>query len=134
MSTRCPSSGAVPVGQRSQDAAQRVQPGEHIDNRHTGFGGITRFGSGDAHQAADRLHQQVVAGQRRAAAAAESRDGAVDHVGADRAKVVIAQTEPAPWSPAGSSPRRYRLRPPDRGPAARRRGRSDPGPPTACCG
>ena len=63
VSTRCPSSGAVAVGQRDQDPDQRVQAGQDVDECDADLGGFIRFGSGDAHQSTDGLHQQVVAGQ-----------------------------------------------------------------------
>ena len=67
VSTRCPSPVRSRWASATQDPAQRVQAGEHVDQCHADLGGITRFGAGDAHQPADGLHQQVVAGQGGAA-------------------------------------------------------------------
>ncbi len=86
-------SGAVAVCQRRQDSAQRVQAGQHVDQGHAGLGRIAGFGSGDAHQAADRLDQEVVAWQLGASVATESSDRAVDQVGTDRAQVLVTQSQ-----------------------------------------
>ena len=50
--------------ERGLDADHRVEPGKNIDERHANFGGFSPgvvSGSGDAHEPADRLHEQVVA-------------------------------------------------------------------------
>ena len=57
--------GALAVAQRGEDADSREQPGEHVDERDPDLLRVAVGLAGDAHQAAERLDQQVVAGQGR---------------------------------------------------------------------
>ena len=55
--------GGVAVAQRGQDPDRGEQPGQHVDQRHAHLLGLAVGRAGDAHQAAERLDQQVIAGQ-----------------------------------------------------------------------
>ncbi len=59
--------GALPVLQRGQHGHRGVQPGDHVEDRDTGPVRRAVRVAGQAHQPGDGLHQQVVAGQGRAA-------------------------------------------------------------------
>ena len=81
------------MGQRGQDSDQRVQAGQDVDESDSHFGGFIGAGTGDAHQSADGLHQQVVARQGGTSLAAEPGDGAVDQVGLRRTHGLVVETE-----------------------------------------
>ena len=65
--------GCVAVAKRGEDADAREQPGEHVDQRDPDLLRLAVGRAGDAHQPAERLHQQVVAGQLGAGAGCRSR-------------------------------------------------------------
>ena len=65
--------GGVAMAQRGEDPDRREQPGEHVDERDADLLRLAVGRAGDAHQPAERLHEQVVAGQRGAGAGAEAR-------------------------------------------------------------
>ena len=50
-------------GQRGEDADDRVLPREHVDQGHADLGRLAVRLAGDAHQATDRLDDEVVAEQ-----------------------------------------------------------------------
>ena len=65
--------GGVAVAQGGQDADDRVLAGHDVEDRDAGPEGLAVGLAGEAHQARDRLHHQVVAGHVRAAARRRSR-------------------------------------------------------------
>ena len=85
--------GCVTGTQGEQDAAERVEPGEHVHEGDPHLARLLVRAAGDAHQPADRLHEQVIAGQSGAGAAAEARDRAVDDARVHGPQLVEAQTE-----------------------------------------
>ncbi len=69
----------APVLERGEDADRREQPGEDVDEGDTDLEWLAVGFAGDAHQPAQGLDQEVVAGQLGAGAlAAEAGDRAVD--------------------------------------------------------
>ena len=62
--------GRLAVAQRGEDPDRREEPGEDVDERDADLLRLAVRVAGDAHQPAERLDQQVVAGQRGAALAA----------------------------------------------------------------
>ena len=58
----------MPVPKRRQNANRGVLAGEYVDQRDTHFERFAGCLTGDTHQTADRLHDEVVAGQVRAPA------------------------------------------------------------------
>jgi hypothetical protein len=76
------SAGLVPEVQGREDADGGVQSGHHVEHRDAGAERLAVRVAGEAHQARDRLHDEVVAGQRRAAGlAAEAADRRVHDAG-----------------------------------------------------
>ena len=51
------------LAQREQDAGDGVLPGEHVDHRDADLRGFAVGLAGEAHESAERLHEQVVAGE-----------------------------------------------------------------------
>ena len=89
--------GRVPVPQGREDPDHRVVAGHHVEHRDPGPIGRTVRITGQAHQARDRLHHEVVPGHRGARARAEPADRGVDDgrvAGAHRGVVetVLGQT------------------------------------------
>ena len=72
-STCCPSPVAVAVAQRGEHADRGVQPGHHVEDRDARAVRRSVGVAGQAHQAGDGLHDEVVAGQRRARRRSRSR-------------------------------------------------------------
>ena len=64
---------AVAMAERSEDADRREEAGEDVDERDTDLLRLAAGVAGDAHQPAEGLDEQVVAGQRRPGAARRSR-------------------------------------------------------------
>jgi hypothetical protein len=81
------------VAQGGEDPDRGEEPGHDVDERHADLLRLSLGIARDAHEPAERLHEQVVARQRRAAARAEARDGAVHEPGVARAQVGVAQAE-----------------------------------------
>ena len=79
-----PLAGAVAVPQRGQDADRRVQAGDHVDEGDPDLRGPGVRVTGDRHQPADGLHDQVVAGEVGARPGPESGHRAVDEPGLRR--------------------------------------------------
>ena len=74
--------GLVAVVQRGEHADGRVQTGHDVEERDTGPVRLAVGLPREAHESGDRLHDQVVARERRAAgAAAEAADRRVDDAG-----------------------------------------------------
>ncbi len=86
-----PLAGRVPVPQRGQHTDRRVQPGEHVHQRHSGLHRLPGRRPGDAHQSAHGLDQQVVPGQRGPRPGAEAGDRAVDDPGVPGPHVLVAE-------------------------------------------
>ena len=72
-STRWPPPAAVAMAERGEDADRREEAGEDVDERDADLLRLAVGLAGDAHQPAEGLDEQVVAGQRRAGAARRSR-------------------------------------------------------------
>ena len=68
-----PAPGLVPLVERGQHADGGVQPGHDVEHRDAGAERLAVGVAGQAHQPGDRLHDQVVAGQRRALGRCRSR-------------------------------------------------------------
>ena len=66
--------GTVTVAESGDDPDRRVQTGHHVDQRHADLPGLPLRIAGDAHQASDRLREEVVAGDL---AATDPQDAAV---------------------------------------------------------
>ena len=87
--------GALASVQRGQHGGGRVQPGEHVDQRHAHLVGRALLGPRDGHQAGLGLGHEVVArAPLRLATRAEARDRAVDHRGVLGPHLVVAHPEP----------------------------------------
>ncbi len=54
--------GAFALGERGEDADHRIDAGEDVGHRHAGAGGFAVGGTGQAHEAADALRHEIVAG------------------------------------------------------------------------
>ena len=94
-STCCPR----PVRWRSCSADEHadggVEPGQHVEDGDAGPEGLAVGVAGEAHQPADGLHDQVVAGELRALlAAAEAADRGVDDAGVGRRDGGVVEPEP----------------------------------------
>ena len=99
-----PDAGLAPHVQRRQHADRGVQPGHHVEDRDAGAVGLAVGGAGQAHQAGDGLHDQVVAGQRRPArTAAEAADRGVDDAPGWWRRRCRSRARSGPARPAGSS-------------------------------
>ena len=99
-STCCPRPVRLAGVQRGQHPDQRVHPGHHVEDRDAGPVRLAAGRPGQAHQPGDRLHDQVVAGQRGAAAGAEAGDRGVDDARVGRRHRVVV--EPEAGQPAGA--------------------------------
>ena len=88
-----PAAGALALPQRQQDPGHRVLPAQHVHERDPRLRGGALRVAGDRHQAADRLHEQVVPGQRRAVAGSEPGDRAVHDGGVPLPDRVVVQAE-----------------------------------------
>ena len=84
--------GAFPVQQRGQDAGDQVLAGEHVDHGDPDLRRIAVSRTGDRHEAADRLDQEVVPGGV-AAAPTEAGDARVDQRRSARGQRLVAETE-----------------------------------------
>ena len=118
--------GCVAVAQRREDADGREQPRQDVHERDADLLRLAAGLAGDAHQTAERLHQQVVAGQLRAAggSAAEAGDRAVDQRWVLDPQRARSRGRARRAAPGGSSrPARPRSAP-ARAPAPDRRGRA----------
>jgi hypothetical protein len=80
------------VVQRREDPARREQAGDDVDERHADLLWVALGLAGDAHQPADRLHEQVVARERAAGAAAEPREGAVHEPRVRGGELLVAES------------------------------------------
>ena len=76
-----------------KDSQARVQTREYVDDGDSYLHRLVGSRSGDTHQSADRLNQQVVSGQRRAPVTTESGDRAVHEIWSFRTQLVVSQTE-----------------------------------------
>src|SRR4029453_2127705 len=86
--------GAHAVQQRVDDAEGAEDPGGEIEERHAGADRRAARLAGDGHDAAEGLHQRLVAGAVLArAGASERRDRAVHQPRVDRRQLVVAQAE-----------------------------------------
>ncbi len=88
-----PFAGALAVAQGGEDPDRREQAREHVDQCHADLLGLAVGLAGDAHQATNGLHEQVVARQHRAGAGAEAGDRAVDQRLVVGAELVIAEPQ-----------------------------------------
>ena len=91
---RLPPTGAVAVAQRGQDARGGEQAGDHVHQRHAHLLRLAVGGAGHAHQPADGLEQQVVAGHGGARSRAEPGHGARDQPRVDRRQRRVVQPQP----------------------------------------
>ena len=90
--TRWPRPVSRRAYERGEHGDRRVERGHDVDDRDAGL--RRRAGrAGDAHQAAERLHERVVAGQRRARALAEAADLAVHDARIDGSDSLVVETE-----------------------------------------
>ena len=99
-STRCPVPPlASTVAKRGEDADRREEPCEDVDNRDPDLLRVALRLARDAHQAAERLEQEVVAGQGGAGVAAKPGDRAVDEPRVRLGESLVAETEAFhhPW-------------------------------------
>lgn len=71
-----------------------MQSGDHVDQGHARLHRFAVRGPGHAHQAADCLYEQVVAGDRGARAAAETADRAVDQLRVPGPEFARAESQP----------------------------------------
>ncbi len=79
--------GAVPLMQRRKDAADRIEPGEQVGDRHTRALWLAVGIAGDRHEAGHALNDVVVPGAVRIGAVLpEPGDGTVDQAGIHRAE------------------------------------------------
>ena len=83
--------GLVAMAQRCQDAVDRVQAGDDVDERHADFRRVTRLRPGHRHEPAHGLHEQVVAGQVLAVTGAEAADRAHDRARVGGSEFVVPQ-------------------------------------------
>ena len=86
--------GPVALAQRGQYADRGEQTRQDVDEGHPDFGRVVGVGAGDAHQPAERLDQQVIAGEFAARARSECRDAAVHQSGVSPPNGGLVQAEP----------------------------------------
>ena len=86
--------GALALRKRGEDADHRIDAGEDVGHRHAGAGRLAIGGAGEAHEAADALRHQVVAGARGIGAVlAEAGDRAIDQPRAVRREALVVEPE-----------------------------------------
>lgn len=90
---RCPSPELSRPRNASRICRRSVQAGEHVDEGDADLRRSAFTLPGDAHEAADRLHQQVIVGKFRAVAPAEPGDGAVHEPRVVQAQGVLVEPE-----------------------------------------
>ncbi|SKX90475.1 Uncharacterised protein [Mycobacteroides abscessus subsp. abscessus] len=75
-----PLAGPVAMAECGKDSQARVQTREYVDDGDSYLHRLVGSRSGDTHQSADRLNEQVVSGQCRASVTTESGDRAVHEI------------------------------------------------------
>jgi len=85
--------GALAGEEGRADASDGVFGDEHVNERDTHFLGLAVCGSGDAHETAECLHDEVVSEQRGPEARPEPRDGGVDEPRVGRAEGVVIEPD-----------------------------------------
>lgn len=85
--------GRVAVPERREHADGEILRREDVDERDADLHGRAVALAGDVHEAAERLHDEVVAGAARAAGRAEARDRGGDDAGVELAHRLVADAE-----------------------------------------